>query len=163
WWANVGSAPRIVANGRYLFYGGYQSKTEGQAYLHRIDLTTGTDTRLVPLGIHGNGGCPVTPICGWTAPWDVTGDGSHILYHNPGPTSFPSDVTSPKDTPIIYAKVDGSAATKPFGSQLALSLTGPVFSPDGAYAAAASSSYTGSDPFTPSQVKLVHLGDAPIL
>jgi hypothetical protein len=164
WWANAGSAPRLVAGGHYLFYGGYQSKAEGQAYLHRIDLTTGTDTRLVPLGMYGNGGCQATPICGWTGPWAVSADGRHILYHKPGPSSSPSDTNTPKDTPILYANPDGSAASKPFGGQLAVGLTTPVFSPDGAYAVAASSSYTGTDPFSaPPQVKLVPLGGAPIL
>src|SRR5262249_54867705 len=96
WWADVGSVPQIVANGRYLFYGGYQSTAEGQAYLHRIDLVTRTDTKLVPLGIYGNGGCQGTIICGWTAPWAVSSDGSHILYHKPGPSSTPSDINTPK-------------------------------------------------------------------
>jgi len=129
-------------NGKYLFYSGYQSAGEGGAYLHRIDLTTGTDTKLVPLGIAGPGPCQGTPVCPWTAPWDVTADGAHVFYHNPGPTSTPNDTNIPTDTPLFYANVDGSGATKPFGSKLASGLTTPVLSPDGRYVVASGSNYT---------------------
>ena len=139
WWA-VGS-PKIVDNGRYLFYGGYQSKSEGQAYIHRIDLATGQDTKIAPLGEYGNGGCQGTTICNWAAPWDVTRDGTHVVYHSPGPTSFPSDINTVADTPLVYANLDGSQRSKPFGSKVAQSLTTPSFSPDGGHIVSANSNY----------------------
>jgi hypothetical protein len=150
--------PSVVANGHSLFYAAYAGST---AYLHRFDLTAGTDTTLVSLGLYGNGGCQMTNVCGWTAPWDVAPDGSHILYHHPGPTSAPSDINIPKDTPVLYANPDGSAASTPFGTQLAAGLVSPVFSPNGSLAVATGSTYASADPFsgTP-QMKLVAFGSS---
>jgi Putative zinc-finger len=147
---------RIVANGHYLFYAAYQGST---AYLHRFDLTAGTDTRLVSLGLYGNDGCQGSTICGWTAPWDVSSDGSHILYHSPGAASTPSDINIPKDTPVLYANPDGSGASIPFGTQLAASLVTPVFSPNGALTVTSGSTYASTDPFSGMpQMKLVTFG-----
>ena len=53
----TGPAVRVVANGRYLFYAAYAGST---AYLHRFDLTTGTDSTLVSLGLYTYGGCQGT-------------------------------------------------------------------------------------------------------
>ena len=117
----------------YLFYAGLKNTGEGQAHLHRLNLNTGADTQLVPLGEYGRGGCQVTIFCNWTAFWDVSPDGSHVLYHNPAPTGFPSDTSPVKDTPLVYANVDGAQASKPFGDKLADTLTAPAFSPDGGY------------------------------
>jgi hypothetical protein len=153
----VGLAVRMAANGRYLFYAAYAGST---AYLHRFDLTTGIDTTLVSLGLYGNGGCQGSTVCGWTAPWDVSLDGSHILYHNPGAASTPSDINTPKDTPVLYANPDGSGASMPFGSQLAAGLVAPVFSPNGSLAVTIGSTYTGTDPHSGNpQMKLVAFGN----
>jgi hypothetical protein len=115
----------------YLFYAGLKATGEGQAHLHRLDLNSGADTQLVPLGEYGNGGCQMSAFCNWTAPWDVSSDGAHVLYHNPGPTTFPSDINIVKDTPLVYAHVDGTNASKPLGDKLASSLTSATFAPDG--------------------------------
>jgi hypothetical protein len=124
------------------------------AYLHCFNLTARTDTRLVSLGLYGNGGCQGTTVCGWTAPWDVSPNGSHILYHHPGADSLPTNTTGPKDTPVLYANPDGSGATTPFGTGLADGLVTPVFSPSGAQAVTTDFAYTGAQP----QIKLVTVG-----
>jgi hypothetical protein len=153
--SNIGV--KITANGRYLFYAAYTGST---AYLHRFDLTTGTDATLVSLGLYGYGGCQGTNVCGWTAPWDVSSDGSHILYHNPGAASTPSDINTPKDTPVLYANPDGSGASTPFGTQLAAGLVTPVFSPNGGLAITTGPTYTGTDPLSGNpQMKLVAFGN----
>ncbi|PWT77760.1 MAG: hypothetical protein C5B60_02180 [Chloroflexi bacterium] len=155
--SGLGLVMRVAANGRYLFYAAYTGST---AYLHRFDLTTGTDTNLVSLGLYGNGPCQGSTVCGWTAPWDVSSDGSHILYHNPGAASTPSDINTPKDTPVYYANPDGSNASTPFGSQLAAGLVAPVFSPSGSLAVTIGSTYTGTDPHSGNpQMKLVGFGN----
>ncbi len=147
---------RIVANGHYLFYAAYAGST---ASLHRFDLTAGTDTRLVSLGLYGYANCQGTSVCGWTAPWDVSSDGSHILYHHPGAASTPSDINIPKDTPVLYANPDGSGASTPFGTQLAAGLVTPVFSPSGGLAVTTGWTYASSDPFSGThQMKLVAFG-----
>jgi hypothetical protein len=135
---------KISATG-YLFYAGLKTMSEGQAHLHRLDLSNGADTQLVPLGEYGNGGCQVTIFCNWTAPWDVSPDGTHVIYHSPAPTTFPSDINVVKDTPLVYSGIDGMNPSKPFGSKLAPGLSGPAFSPDGVYALA-SGIGTASDP-----------------
>ena len=82
----------IKLAGGALYYGGYASKSEGGGWLHRVSLATGVDTRIVRLGVTGNGGCQVgSNPCNWTGPWDVSPDGSHILYYSPGPTVEPND------------------------------------------------------------------------
>lgn len=145
---------RIVANGHYLFYAAYEGTT---AYLHRFDLIAGGDTKLVPLGLYTNGGCSGTSVCGWSAGWDVSSDGSRVVYHNPGPTSAPSDTNIPADTPLLYANVDGSGAVKLFGGNVAEGLTVPVFSPDGRFVVATGSTYSGNK-ITTSQTGLAQLG-----
>lgn len=140
----------------YLFYAGLKTMNEGQAHLHRLDLRSGADTQLVALGEYGNGGCQVTIFCNWTAPWDVSPDGARVLYHNPGPTSFPSDTGPVKDTPLVYANVDGTNASRPFGDRLADTLTTPVFSPDGRYFLAVYP--TNGSPSSPPQIGLAQVG-----
>jgi putative zinc finger protein len=129
------AATKVIAPG-YLFYAGYQTKSEGQAYLHRLDLNNGTDTKLVPLGEYGNGGCQVSMFCNWTAPWDVTPDGVNVMYHNPPPATMPSDTNMVKDTPLIFSRLDGSISSTPFGTGLAAALSTPTFSPGGKYVVA---------------------------
>jgi hypothetical protein len=147
-----------VRAGRYVFYAGYQSKSEGGAYLHRLDVITGQDSKGVPLGLAGPGPCQGTPYCNWTAPWDVTADGSHVMWHKPGPAGSPSDTYEPPDTPLMYSSFDGSNATQPFGSELADGMTSPVLSPNGAYVAAwgvhAGGKPAGQQPF----VTIVRVG-----
>ncbi|HEU0027770.1 MAG TPA: zf-HC2 domain-containing protein [Ktedonobacterales bacterium] len=160
-WANIGFGVgpnlHIVAGGRYLFYASYD-KAGTTAYLHRFDLTTGTDTLLVSLGMYASGGCQGSTMCGWTAPWAVAPDGFHILYHRPGAASSPTDTSLPKDTPLLYANPDGSGASEPFGSQLAASLVSPAFSPSGGMAVI-TGVFSGSDPFSGApQMKLVTFG-----
>jgi hypothetical protein len=123
---------KIFAPG-YLFYAGLKTMSEGQAHLHRLDLNTGADTQLVLLGEYGNGGCQATVFCNWTAPWDVSPDGTHVVYHSPAPTAFPSDTNVIQDTPLVYAGIDGMNPSKPFGSRLAPELSAPEFSRDGVY------------------------------
>jgi hypothetical protein len=146
-----------VRAGRYLFYGGYQSKSEGGAYLHRLDVITGQDTKGVPLGLAGPGPCQGTPYCNWTAPWDVTADGSHVIWHKPGPAGTPSDTYTPPDTPLVYSSFDGSNASTPFGSELADGMTSPVLSPDGAYVAAWGVHAAGKPAGQPPFITIVHV------
>ena len=82
---------------------------------------------------------------------------AHVAYHNPGPSSTPSDTNTPKDTPIYYANIDGSNATRPFGKLLASGITTPVFSPDGRYLVATGSVYT-QVPYTAPQLALATIG-----
>ncbi|HEX6541560.1 MAG TPA: zf-HC2 domain-containing protein [Ktedonobacterales bacterium] len=131
-WFTTYASTKIVAQ-HYLFYAGLKTMSEGQAYLHRLDLNTGTDTRLVPLGEYGSGPCQMTIFCNWTAPWDVSPDGTHVIYHNPAPTTFPSDTNLVQDTPLVYANIDGTNPSTPFGSRRAIGLSTPRFSPDGKY------------------------------
>ena len=137
----------------YLFYAGLKTMSEGQAHLHRLDLSNGADTQLVPLGEYGNGGCQVSIFCNWTAPWDVSPDGTHVIYHSPAPTSFPSDVNVVKDTPLVYAGIDGTNPSKPFGSKLAPGLSAPEFSRDGAFLLA-SGIGQAQDPLAPQRFSL---------
>lgn len=153
---------RVFA-GRYLFYGGYQSASEGQGYLHRLDLMTGQDTKLVPLGFAGQAGCQGTPICNWTASWDVTADGNQIIYHIPGPTKPWSDIYTPPDSPLYLKNLDGASPANPIVSKLADGLTAPVYSPNGQYVATAGSSYDKANPFTHSQTGVTPLGGATTL
>jgi len=148
----------IRDNGQYLFYSGFQSAQEGGAWLHRVTLATGTDTKLVPLGIADSGPCQGTPVCPWTAPWDVTTDGAHIVYHNPGPTSTPSDIHIVPDSPLYYANADGSSATKLPSDLLALTLTTPILSPNGQYMAAADGSYDPQNPTSYTQIRIAPVG-----
>lgn len=168
-WANINNSAsaasnvRVVAQGREIYYAGYDAGGT-TAHLHRFDLTTGTDTQLVSLGKYTDGGCQGTPLCGWTAPWDVTRDGAHILYHNPGAGSAPSDISAPRDTPTLYANPDGSGASAPFGSQLAQALVTPDFAPNGNLAVTTGSGYTVTNPpFGATQMKLVAFGGQAII
>jgi hypothetical protein len=126
------AAMKIIAPG-YLFYAGYQSRSEEQAYLHRLNLNNGVDTKLVPLGEYGNGGCQVSTFCNWTAWWDVSPDGVNVIYHNPGPTGFPSDTGPVQDTPLVFSRLDGSYPSNLFGTKLTGNLSAPEFSPQGRY------------------------------
>jgi hypothetical protein len=92
------------------------------------------DTRIVRLGATGNGGCQVgTNPCNWTGPWDVSPDGSHIVYYSPGPTVPPSDTcVDEAETPLYYARSDGSNPVRLFADQpLGRAFPMPLFSPDG--------------------------------
>jgi hypothetical protein len=137
WVANYGSMSvpsGIKLAGGALYYGGYASKSEGGGWLHRVSLTTGADTRIVRLGATENGGCQVgTSPCNWTGPWDVSRNGSHILYYNPGPTVAPSDTCQDEpETPLYYARRDGSSPVRLFADQpLGRAFPAPLFSPDG--------------------------------
>lgn len=121
--------------GGYLFFGGRVNPTDTTAYLYRVSLADGSQTKLVSLGLSGQGGCQVGPgPCSWTAPWDVSPDGTHVLYHNPGADSFPSDTHAVPDTPIYYANVDGSGAVRMLAGLGSPGLLGPAFDPKGVYA-----------------------------
>jgi hypothetical protein len=103
----------IRLRGDYLYFGGYMNASEGGAYLHRIALASGVDTKLVRLGIATHGPCQVYDgPCNWTGPWDISQDGSRIVYHKPGPTIAPSDTINPAETPLYIADPDGSAAVQ---------------------------------------------------
>jgi len=140
----IGGAGFALRNGA-LFYAGYADGSTTQAALRRYSLADGSDRQITPLGIAGYGGCQVTPgPCGWTGPWDVSPDGAHIIYHNPGPQISLSDTQNPPDTPLFYANSDGSGATRVFAAappapNAYVTPTTPVISPNGAYAAAANS------------------------
>jgi len=135
--ANFGSmaAPSgIKLAGGALYYGGYQSTSEGGGWLHRVSLTSGADTRIVRLGATDNGGCQVgTNPCTWTGPWDVSPDGGHILYYNPGPTVGPNDYCADEaEAPLYYARSDGANPVRLFADQpLGRAFPAPSFSPDG--------------------------------
>jgi Putative zinc-finger len=135
--ANFGSVASPVGikfAGGALYYGGYASQSEGGGWLHRVSLATGADTRIVRLGAASNGGCQVgTNPCTWTGPWDVSPDGGHILYYNPGPTVAPSDTCQDEpETPLFYARSDGSSPVRLFADQpLGRTFPAPLFSPDG--------------------------------
>jgi hypothetical protein len=135
WVANFGSAASPVGiklAGGALYYGGYASKSEGGGWLHRVSLATGADKRIVRLGATGNGGCQVgSNPCNWTGPWDVSPDGSHILYYNPGPTVPPSDTCEDEaETPLYYVRSDGSGPVRLFADQpLGRAFPAPRFSP----------------------------------
>jgi hypothetical protein len=142
WLANMAissSETGILLRGGYLYYGGYMSASEGGAWLHRVSLATGADTKLVGLGVAGFGPCQVYEgPCNWTGPWDISGDGTRIVYHNPGPTTTPSDTGAPPETPLYIANPDGSAALKltspPGGTNSRLSA--PSLAPSGAWVTA---------------------------
>jgi hypothetical protein len=137
WVANYGSTASPVGiklAGGALYYGGYASQSEGGGWLHRVSLVTGVDTRIVRLGATGNGGCQVgSNPCNWTGPWDVSPDGSHVLYYSPGPTIPPSDTCQDEaETPLFYARSDGSNPVRLFADQpLGRAFPAPSFSPDG--------------------------------
>lgn len=118
-----------------LFYGGYESASEGGAFLHRVNLATGSDTKLVALGIAGDNGCMAGPPCNWTGPWDVSPDGTKVAYHHPGPASTPSDIHTVSDTPLLVANIDGSGAHALFGGSLLEAISTPTFAPSGAWVA----------------------------
>lgn len=161
WVATVAnhSAPSGVAlRGDALYYGGYMARSEGGAWLHRFSLTTRADTRIVPLGLAGFGGCQVTESpCTWTGPWDISRDGSKIAYHNPGPTQSLSDTASETTTPLYVAASDGSGAARLFPQ---VALTGgfnqPAFSPDGRYVVA---TFGNATPGLPNAVVFERLSD----
>jgi hypothetical protein len=135
WVANLatGDSVGIKIRGGSLFYGGYKSIAEGGAWLHRVSLADGADTRLVKLGVVGTGGCQVYEgPCAWTGPWDVSPDGTHLAYHNPGPTQSLSDTSNEPGTPLYYAKIDGTSASQLFGGASDQGFTTALFSPTGA-------------------------------
>ncbi len=82
WVASVANAEEpsgIALRGDALYYGGYMSKSEGGAWLHRFSLITETDSHIVRLGLAGFGGCQVDIApCQWTGPWDISRDGNTI-------------------------------------------------------------------------------------
>jgi hypothetical protein len=120
--------------GAALFFGGRVNANDTNAFLYRLSLADGSVTKLVSLGLSGQGGCQVDyGPCSWTAEWDVSPDGAHVLYHNPGADSFPSDTHSPTDTPVYYANVDGSGAVKVLSGQWQY-LIAPQFDPTGSWA-----------------------------
>lgn len=154
WFADM----KVRDSGKYLFYGGYQSGSTGQGALHRLDLTTGQDTQLVPLGFAGQAGCQGTPLCNWTAPWDVRADGTGVVFHNPGPTKPWTDTYQPPDSPLYLDNVGASSQSSPIVTKLATSLTIPVISPDGAYVATTGASYDPANPFSHPQTGLTQFG-----
>ena len=156
WFADA----KVRGGGKYLFYGGYQSASEGQGFVHRLDLTTGQDTKVAPLGYAGQGGCQGSPICNWTAPWDARADGTGVIFHNPGPTRSWSDIYQPPDSPLYLDNIDFPSPVDPIVAKLATSLTTPVLSPDGAYVATTGSSYDPADPFNHPQTGLTRMGSS---
>ncbi len=134
----------IAIRGDAMFYAGYADGSTSQAALRRYSLTDGSDRQIVPLGLAGFGGCQMSSApCGWTGPWDVTPDGAHVIYHNPGPQLSISDTTNPQDTPLFYANSDGSGAVQLFDALPQqpngniVVPTSPVVSPDGSTVVAA--------------------------
>lgn len=122
------ASPELRAG--FLFFAGRVNPNDTNAYLYRLSLADGSQTRFVGLGLSGSGGCQVVPgPCSWTAPWDVSPDGTHILYHNPGADSLPSDTHSPGATPVYYARLDGSGAVQVLVGQAGSVLIGAVFDP----------------------------------
>jgi hypothetical protein len=115
-----------------LFFAGRVNPNDTNAYLFRLSLANGSQTRLVGLGLSGRGNCMVIPgPCSWTAPWDVSPDGTHLLYHNPGADSLPSEFHSPGATPLFYASLDGSGAVQVLAAQGGSGMLGAQFDPTG--------------------------------
>jgi hypothetical protein len=133
--ANANEPSGIALRGNALYYGGYMSKSEGGAWLHRFSLISETDSHIVRLGLAGYGGCQVDVApCQWTGPWDISRDGSSIAYHNPGPTQSMSDTAIEANTPLYVSRSDGANAKRLFPSQaLGQGFNQPTFSPDGHY------------------------------
>lgn len=135
--ANQGSTAYplgIKLAGGAIYYGGYASVSEGGGWLHRVSLATGAGSHIVRLGATDNGGCQVgTNPCTWTGPWDVSPDGSHILYYSPAPTVGPNDYCADEaETPLYYARSDGANPVRLFANQpLGRDFPAPRFSPDG--------------------------------
>ena len=136
--ANQRTTSGMVLRNNTIYYAGYAStRDHNHASLRRYSLATGQDMPVVSLGIAGTGGCQVqvdnTP-CLWAGPWDITGDGRQIAYHNPGPTQSPSDTYNEPGTPLNLATSDGSAPSELFPGAASVSgFLSPSFSPDGAY------------------------------
>ncbi len=162
WVASVAN-PSVAPSGielrqNALYYGGYQSSSEGGAWLHRYDLVTGADTRFARLGLAGSGGCQVADVpCSWTGPWDVNADATRLAYHNPGPTQNISDTSTEPGQPLYDAALDGSNARRlfpliPIGQGFSL----PVFSPDGQYV-----SMSVNTPFVVERLSDGHVTPAP--
>jgi putative zinc finger protein len=120
----------------YAFFGSRIKPDDTTAYLYRLSLADGSEARLVSLGLSGFGGCQVGfGPCSWTAPWDVSSDGTRILYHNPGADSLPSDTHVVPNTPVYYASLDGSGAVRMFTGAQSPGMTVPTFDPTGALTA----------------------------
>lgn len=162
-WVAAVANPSVAPSGielrqNALYYGGYQSTSEGGASLHRFDLTTGADTRFVRLGLAGNGGCQVADVpCSWTGPWDVNADASKLVYHNPGPTQNISDTSIEPGQPLYVSALDGSNAQHLFPlipSRQGFSI--PTFSPDGQYV-----SMSVNTPFVVERLSDGHVTSAP--
>ncbi len=136
--ATYGTDTGIKLRGGFLYYGGYASASEGGAWLHRVSLADGSDSKLFKLGLTLTGGCQVYDgPCNWTGPWDISAGGTRVVYHNPGPTISRSDTTNPPDTPLYITNPDGSAAlklTSPSGTTHYMST--PALSPSGAWVTA---------------------------
>lgn len=125
------SDPKLRGNA--LFFAGRVNPNDVNAFLYRLSLANGSVTKLAPLGLSGFGGCQVDfGPCSWTAPWDVSPDGAHLVYHNPGASSLPSDTSASADTPVYYANLDGSGATRALAGQWQY-LIAPEFDPTGSW------------------------------
>lgn len=137
WMAN----PELRAG--FLFFAGRVHSNDTNAYLFRLSLADGSQAQLAGLGLSGSSGCQVVPgPCSWTAPWNVSPDGTHLLYHNPGADSLPSDTHAPGATPVYYANLDGSGAVQVLAGQGGHSLLGAQFDPTGTRVTAYTASST---------------------
>lgn len=138
-----GTDTGIKLRGGFLYYGGYASASEGGAWLHRVALADGSDSKLFKLGLTLTGGCQVYEgPCNWTGPWDISADGTRVVYHNPGPTISRTDTANPPETPLYISNPDGSAAlklTSPTGTTHYMST--PALSPSGAWVTAPNSNW----------------------
>lgn len=142
WVANMARAGAgdsgIALAGGALYYAGYRSASENGAWLHRFTLGTQMDTRIVPLGVAGSGGCQVEIApCRWTGPWDVSSNGADIAYHAPGPRQSLSDTDTEAGTPLLLATSAGAQPKRLFpGVELGQGFAAPMFSQGGAFVAA---------------------------
>lgn len=131
-----------------VFFGGRVNPSDTTAYLYRLSLADGSQTRLVSLGLSGYGGCQVGPgPCSWTAPWDVSPDGAHILFHKPGADSLPSDTHMVPNTAIYYANTDGSSAVAVLAGISSQSMISAAFDPSGTRATMTVAASNGSADF----------------
>lgn len=128
----------IELSGDSLYYAGYMSTAEGGAWLHRFSLSTQTDTRIMRLGVAGLGGCQVDlGPCQWTGPWDISAEGTVIVYHSPGPTQSITDTSEEPGTPLVYVTNTGAQPTRLFpNAPLGRGFNAPELSPNGQYVAA---------------------------
>lgn len=122
-----------VVRGSTLYWQSATSSSTGWTYaIHRYDLSSHT---ALPGSIAQGkvGGCECSPGDIHSPGWDVSRDGSHIVYQTVTPAAAPNGgVASSK---LYYAHSDGSSATQIALAMIAKSTALMQFSPNGQWVA----------------------------